>query len=174
MIYGEEDHHFVTRVLSIAKAYSGVLRRIDNIFIRGHPVYAGNVAAACLRTKDKLQADPNLGGEAFFITDDTKILDPFEFFEPYLKARGFRLSDRQYPYWIFIIIFALFTWIISLVRSFYEIKLPQNLTPANLRYLCNTYFFNRNKATLRLDYEPIYNHDEALERSLPYYKSVPI
>lgn len=174
LIYGEEDKHFLTKMLSIAKSYSGVLRRVDNIFVRGHPVYAGNVATACLQAMNKMQQDPNLGGEQFFITDDTRIVDPFEFFDPYLKARGFQLSERQYPYWLFIMIFAFFTWFLKLFSMTNLLNLPSDLTPPIVRYICNTYFFNRNKATLRLDYEPAFNHDEAQERSMPYYKSVAI
>lgn len=172
LIYGEEDNHFVTKILSIAKANSGVLRRIDNIFIRTHPVYAGNVAHACIRAKDKMQVESNLGGEHFIITDDTKILDPFEFLEPYVNARNFQLSKSSYPYWLFIMFFALYAWLVRLLWSVHPMKLPNYLTPATVRYLCNTYFFNRTKATLRLDYEPLYDHDESLNRSIQYYKKV--
>lgn len=173
-IYGEEDNNFLTKILGVAKSTGGVLRRIDNVFIRGQPVYAGNVACACLRAKDKLQVDPSVGGEHFFITDDTKILDPFEFVEPYVKAKGFQLSARAYPFWLFVLILSLYSWLINLLWSVYPIKLPANLTTANVRFLCTTYFFNRTKATLRLDYEPLYEHEESETRSLQYYKKVTI
>lgn len=164
----------MTKILAIAKCNSGVLRRIDNVFIRIQPVYAGNVAVACLRAKDKLQVDASVGGEHFFITDDTKILDPFEFVEPYAKAKGFQLSKRAYPFWLFILVLALYSWLINLLWSVYPIKLPPYLNTPNVRYLCNTYFFNRTKATLRLDYEPLYEHEDSETRSLQYYKKVPL
>lgn len=173
MIYGEEDNHFVTTILGIAKHTSGVLRKIDNVFIRIQPVYAGNVASATLQAKDKLQSDTSVTGEHFFITDDTKILDPYEFIEPYIKARGFQLSTRAYPLWLFVLFLSLYTWLLGMFGSVLP-KLPKGLTTTNVRLFCTTYFFNRTKATLRLDYEPLYQHDESEERSLAYYKKVAI
>ena len=172
VIYGEEDNHFLTKILGIAKENSGVLRRIEHVFTRIQPVYAGNVAFACLQAKDKIQIDSRIGGEIFYINDDTKILEPFEFLEPYVKARGFQFSQRAYPFWIFILVFSLYTWLINLIWSIYPIKLPQNLTPANVRFFCTAYFFNRTKSILRLDYEPLYNHEQSEAQSLQYYKKV--
>lgn len=174
MIYGEEDTHVITQILRIAKESSGVLRRIDNIFIRVQPVYAGNVAAATLQAKNKVQSDPSVGGEHFFISDDTRILDPFEFAEPYVKARGYKISERAYSLWIFLIIFAIYSWVNNLIGSIYTIKFPGGVTSRMVRFYCTTYFFNRTKATLRLEYEPLYQHEEAEARSLAYYKKVPL
>lgn len=174
LIYGEEDNHFITKILAIAKANSNVLRRIDNVFIRMQPVYVGNVAHACLRAKDQMQLDKRIGGEEFIITDDTKVMDPFEFFEPYLQCRQYRLSNRSYPYWLFIMFFSLYCWLIKLVHNVITIKLPSSLTPATVHYICNIYFFNRDKATLRLDYTPLYDHEESQKRSISFYKKVSI
>ena len=156
----------------IAKHHGGTLRKVDNVFIRIQPVYVGNVAWSCLKAKDKILADDAISGEQFFITDDTKIMDPFEFLEPYLALKGFKLSDWSYPYWAFITIFILLSWLSRLVCSIYPIKFAPSLTTATVRYLCNTYFFNRTKATLRLEYEPLFEHDESQNRSLQYYKKL--
>jgi 3beta-hydroxy-delta5-steroid dehydrogenase / steroid delta-isomerase len=172
LLYGEEDNHFVSKILKIAKEQSGVLRRIDNVFIRIQPTYAANAGWACLKAKDKLQSDESIGGEAFFITDDTQILDTFDFLMPYLQCKGYNLSNRSYPYWLFMIIFHLLVLLIRILWSVYPINLQKGLTPANVKYLCNTYFFNRNKAILRLNYEPLYNHEEAQQKSIQYYKKL--
>ena len=171
-MYGEEDNNFITDILQFTNSRGGILRRIDNIFIKFQPIYAGNAAWACIKTKERLQHDESIGGEAFFISDDTQILDPFDFLEPYLKCRGFHLSKRSYPYWLFMLIFYLFVLFIKLIWPIYPINLPTGLTPQNIRYLCNTFFFNRNKAILRLDYEPIYSHEEAHAKSIPYYQKL--
>lgn len=172
LLYGEEDQHFVTTVLKIAKQQSGVLRQIDNVFVRIQPTYAANAGWACIRAKDKLKSDPSIAGEAFFVTDDTQILDPFEFFQPYLECRGFSLSKRSYPYWLFMIILYFMVLLIRLTSSVYQFRLQKGLTPQNIRYVCNTYFFNRNKAILRLDYEPLYGHEEAQQQAIQYYKKL--
>lgn len=170
MMYGEEDEHFIKKVLTVAKVNGGQLRKIDNVFIRLQPVYAGNVATACLRAKDRIQIDPSIGGEAFFITDDTKILDPSEFLEPYLQAKGFRLTDRSYPYWLFVLILGLLLWLRKTIG--FGPSQPSFVNTCTLTYLCNTYFFNRTKATLRLDYDPQYEAEESQTRSLAYYRKV--
>lgn len=170
MIYGEEDEHFLKKVLTVAKANGGKWRRLDNVFIRIQPVYAGNVATACLRAKDRIQIDASIGGEAFFITDDSKILDPNEFFEPYLQAKGFSVTARSYPYWLFVLVLGLLLWLRKTLGV--GPVPPACVNTSTVSYLCNTYFFNRTKATLRLDYDPHYEAEEAQTRSLEYYRKL--
>ncbi|XP_027199978.1 3 beta-hydroxysteroid dehydrogenase type 7 [Dermatophagoides pteronyssinus] len=174
LMYGEEDNHFITKILSITKANSGQLRRIDNVFTRMQPVYVGNVAWSCLKAKKRLQIDPKITGEEFIITDDTKIVDPFEFLEPFINARGYQLTKRSYPYWLFIMLFTLYCWLYRNFANILPIRIPDYLTPQTIQFICNTYFFNRTKAILRLDYDPLYDHDESINRSLQYYQKCSI
>ncbi|OTF76430.1 3 beta-hydroxysteroid dehydrogenase type 7-like protein [Euroglyphus maynei] len=174
IMYGEEDNHFITKILSIAKSNSGQLRRIDNVFIRLQPVYVGNVAHACMKAKNRLQLDRKISGEEFIITDDTKILDPFDFFEPFLNAKGFQLTKRSYPYWLFIWLFTLYCWLYKKFGNILPLRIPESLTPETLKFICTTYFFNRTKSILRLDYDPLYDYDESFKRSLEYYKNCSI
>jgi len=172
LLYGEQDTHFVHQALKLTRERGGTLRRIDNVFIRVQPTYAGNAAWACIKAKDKIQHDQSIGGEAFFITDDTTISDPFEFLEPYIKCKGYKLSKRAFPYWLFMIFLYLSVLFIKMVHSVYPIQLPTCVTPANIKYLCNTFFFNRNKAILRLNYEPLYSNEVSQEKSIEYYKKL--
>lgn len=45
------------------------------------------------------------------------------------------------------------------------------VTPQTFYFICNSLFLNRTKASLRLDYEPLFSADEAMERSLAWYKN---
>lgn len=45
------------------------------------------------------------------------------------------------------------------------------VTPQIFYFMCNSLFLNRTKASLRLGYEPTFSPDEALKRSLDWYKS---
>lgn len=45
------------------------------------------------------------------------------------------------------------------------------VTPSTMFFMCNSSFLNRTKASLRLDYEPLVNPDEAKRRSLDWYKN---
>lgn len=142
---------------------------MDNVFTRTQVTYVGNAAWACCKAKDRLRLDPGIGGEQFIITDDTPVQDPFDFIKPYLDQVNCRLSDRPLPYWILIIILELILIVVTLIRPFYSIDLPEKYNPRRVRYLCTTFFFNRNKSTLRLTYQPLYTPDDSKKRSLVYY-----
>lgn len=45
------------------------------------------------------------------------------------------------------------------------------ITPQTLSYMCNSNFLNRTKASLRLDYEPLIDPEEAKRISLNWYKN---
>ncbi|RWS11786.1 3 beta-hydroxysteroid dehydrogenase type 7-like protein [Dinothrombium tinctorium] len=171
-LYGEEDTSNITAFLRTAKECDGCLPRIDNTFIRIQITYAGNAAWACIKAKDKLQIDQSIGGEIFFITDDTPIMDPFDFVEPILKACGLRLSKRAYPYWLLNILLTAFVYVVKLINPIIPIPVSSTMNPGTLQYVSNIYFFNRNKAILRLDYEPLYDSEESQKNSIEYYKSL--
>lgn len=99
VLYGEGDKLFVGRILEFTRNSGGKLQRIDNVFIRCQPTYVGNAAWACIKAKDKLQCDSSIGAEDFFITDDTQILDPYDFLTPYLERKDYHLSKRALPFW---------------------------------------------------------------------------
>lgn len=171
-MYGEEDPYFVTEALQLTKENSGVLLRIDNIFTRCQVTYAGNAAWACLKAKERMQEDLSICGEEFFITDDTPILDPYDFLKPYLELHGFRVTSFTVPYWILITFLSLLVFFVKLIRPIYEIELPRSYNPAKVQFICKTYFFNRNKAILRLNYEPFYSPEESEKMSLTFYKQL--
>lgn len=45
------------------------------------------------------------------------------------------------------------------------------ITPQTLAFMCNSNFLNRTKASLRLNYEPIFNPEESFDKSLNWYKN---
>ncbi|RWS21336.1 3 beta-hydroxysteroid dehydrogenase type 7-like protein [Leptotrombidium deliense] len=171
-MYGEYDKYLIPGFLKTAKNSDGCLPRIDNTFIRVQLTYVGNAAWACIKAKQKLESDESIGGEVFFITDDTPIMDPFEFAEPYLKSCGLRLSQRTYPYWLLISMLSIFVFFVKLIRPLFPVPLPPSMNPGALRYITNIYFYNRNKSTLRLDYEPIFDENESQTKSLQYYSNL--
>ncbi len=136
--------------------------------------YTGNAAWAHILAKNKLRDSPeDIGGEVVFITDDTVISNAFEFLDPFLKARSMKSSSFTFPAFL-AVIFVLFLYVVSrLLRPLVHIKNPFP-HPATLYFIVCFYCFNRLKATLRLDYKPIYNHEESIDKSLEYYKVVPL
>jgi len=172
--YGEGDPYFIPQVLKNARANKGMLPRIDNIFIRAQVTYAGNVAWCALRAKDKLREDSSVAGEVFFVTDDTPIVDPFDFYQPILKEHGMRLSKWAIPYWILMMLLYVIVFFVRLIKPLYEISLPEYMEIKKIRFICNTFFFNRNKAILRLDYDPFYTAQESEARAMAFYKQLKV
>ncbi|UYV71175.1 Hsd3b6 [Cordylochernes scorpioides] len=171
VFYGEGDKYFVTKMFEWARKHNGKFQRVHSLDERLQITYVGNVAWAHLNAKDKLAVDDSVSGEAFYITDETPIQDVYINTKPYFEAaEGVHLSRNVLPYWI--------VWILLIITSFlmkFFRPLCSNLTIPPLPvvdYLCSTFFFNRTKAILRLDYAPIYTPEEAQERSLAYYKKM--
>ena len=171
-MYGEQDSQFVSEVLQVTKNNKGTLLRVDNIFTRCQITYAGNVAWSCLKAKERMQEDTSIGGEEFFITDDTPIVDPYDFLKPYLEGQGMKISTYSVPYWLVMIALMLLVFIVKLIRPIKAITLPKHMDPKKVQFICKTYFFNRNKAILRLNYEPFYTAEESQKRALAYYNAL--
>lgn len=132
----------------------------------------GNAAWAHILAKDRLKdASGEIGGEVFFITDDTLVQNPFDFLDPFLKTRKMRLSSVQFPATL-AVIFVLFLFVVlRLLRPIVNIKNPFP-HPATLYFIVCLYCYNRLKATLRLNYSPLYTYEDSLRNSLEYYKNV--
>lgn len=62
-IYGEFDQHYVSKILEVAKFFGGTLRRLDKIWIRQQPIYAGNAAWSLIKAKQRMNNDQSISGE---------------------------------------------------------------------------------------------------------------
>lgn len=174
ILYGEQDTTYVPMALRWAKDFRGTLIKIDNIYTRLQWCYAGNAAWACIRAKERIVHDESLSSEEFFVTDDTPIVDPYDFLVPFVEARRWKVSKYWIPYllvqfWLLIIV-----QLIKLVRPIYRLRLPARYDPYLIQYFCTTHFFNRNKATLRLDYKPLFDAEKSQQMSCEYYRELPI
>ncbi|KAL1472492.1 hypothetical protein MTO96_039281, partial [Rhipicephalus appendiculatus] len=170
-MYGEEDQHFVVQFLRVAKSSKNTLTKIRSVDERFQVTYVGNAALAHLRAMEKLAVDESVAGEVFYVTDDTPLEDMYEFLRPFVECQGCRLSDYTVPYLLAILVLMLLALVLRLVRPLYRPKsyIPP---PSAVTYICTSLFFNRTKATLRLNYYPNVTPDEAVQRSVSYYKSL--
>lgn len=131
----------------------------------------GNAAWACIKAKERIIVDESLGGEEFFVNDDTPIVDPYDFLKPFVEAKQYKLSKYSIPYLIVQFILLIIIVCMKLV-PIYKFALPIRYHPSKVQYFCTTHFFNRNKATLRLDYTPLYDAEQSVEQSLEFYKKL--
>ena len=137
-------------------------------------IWTGNAAWAHILAKNQLLDHPeSVGGEVMFITDDTAIQNAFDFLNPFLNGRSMKTSSFMFPATL-AVIFVLFLYVVSrLLRPLVRFKNPFP-HPATLYFVVCFYCFSRLKATLRINYKPIYDPQQALAMSLGYYKTVPL
>ncbi|ELU09823.1 hypothetical protein CAPTEDRAFT_109619 [Capitella teleta] len=172
VMYGELDPYYVTNGLKSASNQGGTLPRVGNGRALFQQAYAGNVAWAHVLALHQLgQPGGELAsGHAFFIPDDTPLMNSFAFMEPFLKARGFSLSTVSIPYPLMYAVFYVTELFLKIVKPIHKISLDANL--ASLIYINMDVYFKRSKAEQLLGYKPIYSYDESLKKSMEYYKTV--
>lgn len=83
-----------------------------------------------------------------------------------------KVSSFSLPYWLVISLLTLLVFGVKLISPIVKITLPKHLDPTKVQFICKTYFFNRNKAILRLNYEPFYTAEESEKRALNYYNTL--
>lgn len=169
-MYGELDPHFITRVLKTTAQSGGKLRKFGSNESYAQFVYVGNVAWSFICAHKAMRSDPDLGGEAFFITDDTPTDNIFNFSKPFLEANEFCLSSNTIPYWLvyFIILFLNFVaWVISPIR---QIDMPATLSSVismNMKIS-----FSSTEAYKVINYKPLFEPDQAHNLSMLFYSKV--
>lgn len=84
-----------------------------------------------------------------------------------------RLSSIQFPATLAVILVLFLFVVLRLLRPILKLKNPFP-HPATLYFIVCLYCFNRLKASLRLNYSPLYSYEESLRNSLEYYKNVPL
>lgn len=172
--YGEGDPYFVTNSLRSAAKRGGTLLRVHRDVAIMQSAYVGNIAWAHLVARNALKSNPDkVSGLPYFIDDDTIPDNAFEFLKPFLEERGMRVSSTAVPYWLFCWLLTLGHWLLNIINLVYEP--PFKLPPlAQITYVCKVFVVSRMRATYRLRYSPIYRPDEAMARSMTYYKQLPL
>lgn len=169
-MYGEGDPYHVANVLRIVKQ-GGLPARPGSGRARFQHVYVGNVAWAHLLAADRiLDPQAKIGGEAWFVTDDTPAVDFFDFMEPILEALGHALPprSRRIPYPVMLGLGALTEAAAFVYRPFRRIQ--PTLTRSSVRFVCHDHTFDGRKARRQLGYEPRYSEQEALARTIAWLR----
>uniref|UniRef100_T1J625 3-beta hydroxysteroid dehydrogenase/isomerase domain-containing protein n=1 Tax=Strigamia maritima TaxID=126957 RepID=T1J625_STRMM len=170
--YGENDPYYVTNCLKNAANTRGVLVRLGSGREFMQQMYVGNVAWAHLVARRALKEHPEkTGGLPYFITDDTLPCNIFDFVEPFLLSRGFRLSDTRIPFWVIWILYIMQQIVLALLSPVYKPSNPM-IPIQQVYYACNTYVVNRKRASEILKYSPIYQSKDAMAGAAKYYSQV--
>ncbi|XP_076435045.1 3 beta-hydroxysteroid dehydrogenase/Delta 5--_4-isomerase type 4-like [Babylonia areolata] len=170
VMYGELDPYYVTAALQSAKSTGGQLLRVGEGRALFQQSYVGNTAAAFLQADAALRENPDIGGQAFFVPDDTPVQNSFRFMEPYLHCRGFTLSPCYLPYTLVHGLLFLTELILKGLSPL--VKIHMKTASCSVRYINTDLYFRAEKARTVFRFRPLFSPEEAQRRSLPYYKSV--
>lgn len=134
----------------------------------------GNVAWAHIRAKDTLDKSPEkIAGLPIFITDDTPTEDTTRFCQRLSRASK---TLKLRPTWWSIPTF--FTYFIAIIlelivrfilNPIFGIKL-QFQPRALISYAASIIMYNRLRAAIHLDYEPIFNEEKSILNSANWYE----
>ncbi|MGH0037875.1 MAG: NAD-dependent epimerase/dehydratase family protein [Myxococcota bacterium] len=169
-MYGEGDPYHVANVLRVVRAGRLPFRLGDGKAAFQH-VYVGNVAHAHVLALQRLfDGNPAVGGESYFITDDTPAVDFLEFMEQVLEPLGETLPPRtrRVPYPVVYALGAAAEAAAVACRPFF--RFVPTLTRSSVRFVCHTHTFDGRKARRDLGYEPLYGEAEALSRTIEYFR----
>jgi nucleoside-diphosphate-sugar epimerase len=169
-MFGEGDPYHVANVLRIVKAGSLPFRIGDGRAAFQH-VYVGNVAHAhVLAMRALLEPDTRVGGEIYFITDDSPAVNFFDFMEPILQELGYALppKSRSVPYPVMWTIGAFLEGIALACRPF--VRFVPTLTRSSVRFVCHDHTFVGEKARRHFGYEPIYSESDAIKRTVDWFR----
>ena len=170
-MFGERDPYHVANVLRIVKGGGLPFRMGDGRAAFQH-VYVGNVAHAHALAMHALVApDSKVGGQTYFVTDDSPAVHFFDFMEPILNELGYALppKSRSVPYSVMWAIGALLEGVALASRPFY--RFAPTLTRSSVRFVCPDHTFVGEKARRDFDYEPIYAEADAIKRTVAWFRA---
>eukprot|EP00026_Physarum_polycephalum_P005121 Phypoly_transcript_05149.p1 GENE.Phypoly_transcript_05149~~Phypoly_transcript_05149.p1 ORF type:complete len:354 (+),score=60.59 Phypoly_transcript_05149:142-1203(+) len=165
-IFGPRDSQFFPTALKAA--HDGKWKyQIGNGKNKQDFTYVGNVAHAHLLASDKLKENNNIGGQAYFITNDEpaspwkilgKMYTAFGYGDPYIAIPALLMI-------YFAMLVDLIVWILSPI-----VTLHPNFTYFRVVTVAANRYFNINKAKQDLGYKPIVPLWEALDLTIRYYQ----
>ncbi|XP_033748087.1 3 beta-hydroxysteroid dehydrogenase/Delta 5--_4-isomerase type 4-like [Pecten maximus] len=170
VMYGEEDPFYVTSGLRSAASNRGRLIQVGDGQSKFQQVYVGNTAWAFVCADRALRLNHNLGGEVFYVPDDTPVQNSFLFMQPYLESRNYTLSSYRLPCGPVYYGLYLMELVLHLLAPLIKINLPT--ASCSVRYINMDLYFNGSKGRRLLGYQPLFSPQEANKKSLEYYKHV--
>lgn len=171
-MYGDGDPRYIPEVLRAAHQCGGILPRIGNRRAIWQTAYVGNVAWAHVTAAQALCAkDPPARGQAFFVPDDTPLKDYTQDLEPFLASCGYSTSSFYIPYFLVYYGVLLLSWVLYILKPLCIIN-PHSFTPKSVAQLNICTYFVRSRAEKLIGYKPKYTYEEALQKSISYYKTL--
>lgn len=169
-MFGERDPYHLPNVLRLLEAGRLPMRLGDGT-ARFQHVYVRNVAHAhVLALRDLLSEDPVSAGQAYFVTD-AEAVDFFAHLEPIVTALGHRLPERRLPEPVAMAVATAMEGVAALTeRLAFLPRFHPTMTRSSVRFVCHDHTFDGSKAGRDLGYTPKYPPEEALERTITWWR----
>ena len=133
---------------------------------------AGNVAWAHLCTRNQLKIGPKkITGLPIFVTDDSPVTDAIRFAQRVnVDMDSFKLKPTPWSIpFLFCYIIAFFIEMVLLVLNNF-VKIQVTYAPRSLiSFGSSMILFDRLRAAIHLEYEPIYTVQQGFSRSAKWY-----
>ncbi|XP_050092921.1 3 beta-hydroxysteroid dehydrogenase type 7 [Anopheles aquasalis] len=173
VMFGECDERFVPNIIKVALRYNGAIPKVAGPGGKQQLVYAGNAAWCLVRAKDALLTNAkNIAGYPVFVTDESGIEDTTRFCQRISRANEtLKLRPSSYQIPLFLSFFLAFLYEL-LVKALHPItKIRLRYPPCGLlSYMSSILLFNRIRASIYLDYDPIYSEEKAISNSALWYE----
>lgn len=167
-IYGEADPFHISSLVNMAKA--GFYVRIGNGKAPTQHVYVGNMAHAHLQAAHALMnGHDHISGKVYFITDAPGS-NFFKFFDTIVEGIGYKIKPKNF--WIpRPIAYAMGSLAEFSAWLYRPIKKTQpKFSRFAVVYTCTEYTYNSSKAERDFGFKPKYSHEQAVQRTIDYFK----
>ena len=155
LIWGPEDNHLVPRIIQRA----GRLKIVGRTDDRVDTIYVDNAALAHVLAAEKLEENPSLSGNIYFISQNEPI-SKWEMANAFLKAAGLppirgRVSART-AY--------MAGWLFEKIYTLLRIEKEPPMTRFVAKELATSHWFDITRAQKELGYDPEISTQEGLKR----------
>lgn len=167
-VYGEGDPYHLDSLIAMAK--KGFYVRLGNGKSKCQQVYVGNMAHAHLQVaKSLLDGNDRVEGSIYFITDGPG-QNFFKFFDQVVIGAGYRIWPKNFwlPRAVAYFIGSLSELIALILRPLKHYN--PKFSRFAVTYTCTDFTFSSEKAMTEFGYTPRYSQEEAMERTVAYYR----
>ncbi len=163
LIWGPEDNHLVPRLIKRAKR----LKRIGPKDCLMDTIYIDNAADVHVLASEKLEENPSLSGNVYFVSQD-KPIAPWDMVDAVLNAAGFPPVKGHVSTKTAYIAGAVFEFVYKL----FNIKTDPPITRFTALEIGTSHWFNISKAKKELGYYPKVSTEEGLQRLKQWFSAM--
>ncbi len=155
LIWGPRDNHLIPRIIAGAQK----LVRVGNGKNRVDTIYIDNAAEAHILAAEKLDENPNLSGNIYFLSQGEPVF-LWDMINDILKAAGLGPVKHSIPRWVAWMIGGL----LELVYKTFHVKNEPRMTRFLADELATAHWFDMTAARKDLGYTPKVTTKEGLKR----------